>query len=368
VKDTILRNEEKAVFALRTLYENFGYTQYRMSRFEEYDLYQENKQFLAKGEIITFNDRDGKLLALKPDVTLSIVKNARAGEQLREYYNENVYRTVNGEYREIMQVGLECIGDIDLYSTCEVLRLAKKSLSIISDSAILDMTNAGFVNGLLAETGLAENEQAQLTACIAQKNPHDLASLCASFGVSEELAARLTKTASLYGSFAQVEGEAAAMVMNEEMQNALDELRAIDEYFTAIGENSGLNVDFSLMNDMQYYNGIVFRGYVEGVPAGVLSGGRYDRLLGKMGKGSDMGAIGFAIYMNLLDLYFDDRREFDVDILVTYDSGADMASLSRTVDMLMGGGRTVRVQKQDNGKVRCRERFHFGERGLEIRG
>jgi len=368
VKDTILRNEEKAIFALRTLYENFGYTRYRMSRFEEYDLYQENKQFLAKGEIITFNDRDGRLLALKPDVTLSIAKNARPGEQLREYYNENVYRTVGGEYREIMQVGLECIGDIDLYSTCEVLRLAKKSLHIISPNAILDMTNAGFVSGLLKETGLAESETEQLSACIAQKNLHDLSALCGRFGVSAELSAGLVKAASLYGSFSDVEKAAAEMVRNEEMQKALDELDAIDKYFRSIGEGDGLHVDFSLMNDMRYYNGIVFRGYIEGVPAGVLSGGRYDRLLGKMGKGSDMEAIGFAIYMNLLDLYFEDRRDYDVDILVTYDTGVDMASLSRTVDMLMGGGRTVRVQKQDTGTIRCRERFHFGERGLEICG
>ena len=132
--DTILKNDEKAVFELRSLYENFGYRKYKMSKFEEYDLYARNKSFLPQsdGNIITFNNVDGRLLALKPDVTLSIVKNAKEGRQVKEYYNENVYRMVDHEYREFMQVGLECIGDIDLYSTCEVLMLAKKSLATIS--------------------------------------------------------------------------------------------------------------------------------------------------------------------------------------------------------------------------------------------
>ena len=102
--ENILRKEEKTIFDLRALYEAYGYKKYKMSKFEEYDLYAENKSFLAEGNIITFNDTHGKLLALKPDVTLSIVKNAVNGTVLKEYYNENVYRAIDGEYREIMQV------------------------------------------------------------------------------------------------------------------------------------------------------------------------------------------------------------------------------------------------------------------------
>ena len=141
----ILRKEEKAIFDLRELYETHGYKKYKMSKFEEYDLYADNRSFLAEGNIITFNDTHGKLLALKPDVTLSIVKNAASGERIKEYYNENVYRAIDGEYREIMQVGLECIGEADLYSTCEVIMLAKKSLECISKDYILDLSNAAFV-------------------------------------------------------------------------------------------------------------------------------------------------------------------------------------------------------------------------------
>ena len=94
IAETILQNDEKAVYRLRSLYRSYGYTPYKMSKFEEYDLYVRNKDFLVSDSVITFTDKSGKLMALKPDVTLSIIKNSRAeaGCVQKVYYNENVYR------------------------------------------------------------------------------------------------------------------------------------------------------------------------------------------------------------------------------------------------------------------------------------
>ena len=75
LKSEYMRTEEKVIFALRELYSKYGYAQFKMSKFEEYDLYVKNKDFLVSDSVITFNDTNGKLLALKPDVTLSIIKN-----------------------------------------------------------------------------------------------------------------------------------------------------------------------------------------------------------------------------------------------------------------------------------------------------
>ena len=89
-----LQPKERASFALRALYEAAGCRKYHMGRFEEYSLYQANRSFLSSEQVITFTDLDGRLLALKPDVTLSIAKTAQPapGETLRYYYHENVYR------------------------------------------------------------------------------------------------------------------------------------------------------------------------------------------------------------------------------------------------------------------------------------
>ena len=80
IEDSILKSEEKVIMRLRNIYRMHGYSCFKMSKFEEYDLYGQNKDFLVSDSVITFNDTNGKLMALKPDVTLSIVKN----------YNENL--------------------------------------------------------------------------------------------------------------------------------------------------------------------------------------------------------------------------------------------------------------------------------------
>ena len=130
--ENILKNDEKAIFTLRSLFKKYGYTQYKMSKFEEYDFYVRNKDFLMSDNIITFTDTNGRLMALKPDVTLSIIKNSTPQKNCvqKVYYNENVYRVSKGtqSFKEIMQVGLECIGDIDSYNIYEVLMLAAQSL------------------------------------------------------------------------------------------------------------------------------------------------------------------------------------------------------------------------------------------------
>ena len=104
--EKVLKNGEYAVFELRALYQRYGYTQYKMSKFEEYDLYVQNKDFLVGDGVITFNDTDGKLLALKPDVTLSIIKKSKdeGGVTQKVYYNENVYRISKNThtFKEIM--------------------------------------------------------------------------------------------------------------------------------------------------------------------------------------------------------------------------------------------------------------------------
>ena len=119
INTKILKSEERAIFDLRELYQKYGYSQYKMSKFEEYDLYVRNKNFLISDNIITFTDTNGKLMALKPDVTLSIIKNDKdeCDSVRKVYYNENVYRVASGtnSFKEIMQVGLECIGNIDSY-------------------------------------------------------------------------------------------------------------------------------------------------------------------------------------------------------------------------------------------------------------
>jgi histidyl-tRNA synthetase len=130
---------------LEELSRKFGYAPYKMSRFEEYELYVRNKDFLQSDRVITFSGKDGRLLAMKPDVTLSIVKNApQAPGQVRKvHYRENVYRMDRdtGNFREILQAGIECVGDVGFYEAAEVVFLAARSLEALFATRRFDAPN-----------------------------------------------------------------------------------------------------------------------------------------------------------------------------------------------------------------------------------
>ena len=153
INEKYLKNEEKIALSLRSLYSKYGYLPYKMSKFEEYDLYADKKDFLISDRIITFTDTAGKLMALKPDVTLSIIKHTanEAGTKQKVYYCENVYRVLGSakEFNEIMQVGLECVGDIDAYDEYEVISLSAQSLEEISKSYVIEVSHMGILNAVL---------------------------------------------------------------------------------------------------------------------------------------------------------------------------------------------------------------------------
>ncbi len=304
INEQILRNDERAVFTLRQLYTQNGYKYYKMSKFEEYDLYSKNKDFLVGEGVITFNDTDGSLLALKPDVTLSIIKNSREENKIeRYYYNENVYRIseTSHTYKEIMQTGLECIGAVGEAQVCEVVSLALKSLEALSSSFVLDISHQGFVDAVLSQYDISD-KRAVLTA-INEKNSDALRSLCE----TEDL----IPLTFAFESTEDALKTAEKLARNDEAKKALSELKAICDYAKDLGYEKSINIDFSLSNSTGYYSGVILRGYIEGIAERVLSGGQYDTLMKKMNRNA--GAVGFAVYLDTLERFEEakaDNREF----------------------------------------------------------
>ena len=326
-----LKKSEKTAMKLRALYNGYGYRPFRMSNFEEYSFYLRNKNFLQSDKIIAFNDLDGRLMALKPDVTLSIVKNASNGDKF--YYTENVYRPASSgkNFKEVSQTGLEAMGEIDLCAECEVILLACLSLAEIDPSYVIDLSHMGIVDYLkdrLSEKG----DAARLTEFLSSKNRHDAEKL---FGKDELLDAVF-------------DGDAEkAETLAPELKPILEELRYVKNFLSA--RNVKVNIDFSLVNDENYYNGIIFRGYVEKVPRSLLSGGRYDKLMTRFGK--DFSGIGFAVYLDELDVY-DERTDCDCDVLLLQ-GDADAETVLGLADGLRSDGLSVRVERSFRPDIKC---------------
>ncbi len=364
IADTVFKNNERISFLLRSLYARYGYSHFKMSQFEEYDLYVRNKDFLISDSIITFTDTNGKLMALKPDVTFSIIKNNKyaPGSVQRYYYNENVYRVSKDTqaFKEILQTGLECIGDIDDYSIYEVLTLAAQSLKTISPDSVLTVSYLDFIFEILDSFDLSQEDKNAMLKCIGEKNIHELAKQCADCGADAAKANALCELAAVYGRAEAVLPRLRKILSGIVEETAMTRFESLVGVLAAGECGDILRIDFSVVSDMKYYNGIVFKGFVEGVPVSVLSGGQYDRLMEKMGHKSR--AIGFAVYLDTLRRQ-NTLKNYDADIALLYDENADVAALHRAAEQLSADGSTVQLQRQKPEKAKYRKimRFHDGE-------
>ena len=296
-----LQPKERASFALRALYEAAGCRKYHMGRFEEYGLYQENRSFLSSEQVITFTDLDGRLLALKPDVTLSIAKTAQPapGETLKYYYHENVYRpsAESHTFKEISQMGLELLGEVKEPEVRQTVCLAARSLEQMGQPWVLEISHMGYLFGLFDALGVPEAARPGLLETLRAKNIHELRAAAKAAGLSDADANALTALLSLSGEYAVALPKAAALCRNARMEAAVAELNALAEPLAKAG--GSIRLDLTLAGEMEYYNGLIFQGYLRPLPRPLLKGGRYDLLMQKFTPGAD--AIGFAVYLDELD-------------------------------------------------------------------
>ena len=233
-------------------------------------------------------------------MTLSIVRNAsfRPGYKQKLYYHENVYRPAGSshQFREIMQCGLECIGDLDNYDVYEVLHLAAESLRTISKHSVLSVSHLGILKSLFSDIGAGERAQGEVLRLIAARNEHELAELFRQQGWAEE---RFSELRALLG-----------------LRCSLKELP--EKLGSEIAEK-------------------------------VISGGRYDSLLKRMNrKGS---AIGFAVYLGILDQLLRTNEAYDADVLLLYDEDTPLSLVRDTEKELQRNGRSVSAQRSaDDGR------------------
>ena len=218
-------------------------------------------------------------MALRPDVTLSIIRHLKDSQCVQKFfYDEKIYRVPRNAntFHEIAQAGIECMGALSDDDIREVLELAVMSLHTIAQGrrCVLDVSHAGLIDSLIHD-----NRQ-EILKCLAEKNIHGLKAA----GASQ----KIIELAGLEGSpaFALPEVERITGTYT------LDVLASLTKYHDEI------RIDFSTLNNLHYYNGIVFRGFIEGISESILSGGQYDNLMSLMGhKGAR--AVGFAVNLDL---------------------------------------------------------------------
>lgn len=352
-----LINENSIVSNLINIYERFGFKKIKLSKFEDYNLYNNNKDFLQTEHILTFMNLNGNLKSLRPDVTLSIVKKIlkdNEKETQKIYYIEDIYKIVSNEYEEIPQVGVEIIGKLNNYSNLEIISMAIESLKSINKNYILEISNIDFISAIFDEIDLEENLKIEILNNIYLKNKHDLEKLL-NKNVDCKYKKYILSFIELSGNYKDILKKLKSLIINKKMQKSYEELKSLSFVFELYNNFDKILLDFSIESQLGYYNGIIFKGYIKESNDIILSGGRYDKLLNKFN--SNKNAIGFAIYMD--KLYEKNKTSDFIDILILYKSG-DENILLNEVRKFMNKNKKVRVDIYgDNSIENYKDKYIF---------
>ena len=357
-----MNKKNLVVLNIRKMYDSYGYKKISLPSFEEYELYNENRDFIL-GNILTIMNPSGNLLALRPDITLSVAKKISKEKTLKYdkiYYQENVYTTSKYVgYKETEQLGIELIGKETLFLNFEIVNLALNSLNIMNKKNMLVLSHAGFISSIFEDIRMEHDMKEQIFEYINNKNRHDIEKLLENNkNISGEIKNLIYELPNLSGNIKDIIKKLSKYNLNSKITKILSELENLYNLIIKFHNKNKILFDFSIIKNLNYYNGIIMQGFIDKFPKAVLTGGRYDKLFEKFGV--DTGAIGFAIFTNSLDNYYKNDDKKDFDILLLYDN-SDFEKLTEITDNLIKDGFRVRTQ-EITGKDEDFEIFNYDKK------
>ncbi|MEH7454836.1 ATP phosphoribosyltransferase regulatory subunit [Gottfriedia acidiceleris] len=291
-----LLNESLRRYEIKRKMEDFalqkGYFPFQPALFEKYEQYTCKNPSLTKEKLVVVMNGYQQLLLLRPDITTAMIKELlpRIDEknEVKLFYQSTNYRSSKKSVKEISQFGIEILGEISISSETEMIEMACEYLK--EYPFILEIGHTGFLEGLLDESNLNNDESLKLKKLIYSKDFYGSLQLIKQKNISDAVKEVFEKLFTFQGKLDQLINISSDYIFNEKMKNAISALLN----YTQISPN--LYFDLSMINELDYYEGIIFKGYYPNLPRAVLSGGRYDPLTEEYGH--KIGAVGFSIDLN----------------------------------------------------------------------
>ena len=289
---------------LRRIFSAWSYDELIPPTFEYADTLASEAGTQLAEEMYRFVDRDGRTLALRPDLTIPTARvvGTRLFDQplpLRLFYIGSVFRyepPQAGRQREFTQAGFELIGAATPAADAEALALTVEALQAADLQGFqIALGQMAFFRGLLAELNAPPLVVAALQSAIDRKNPADLSTVLDKLSVSSAVSLALTALPTLNGG-PEVLQQGKAFCLNETMRAGLERLEAIQPLLAAYGVAGSITYDLGETRGMEYYTGITFKGYAPGLGFSICSGGRYDDLVGHFGPAQP--AVGCALWLD----------------------------------------------------------------------
>jgi len=294
------RMRDQLISAMKKRFSLYGYQEIRTSAFEPYELYSNDAGTIPQVEMIKVIDRNGKVLVLRPDVTIPVTQEVAARYDslpghIRYFYVMDVFRQSfdgNGS-KERTQAGIECFGEKSAEIDAEAIALAIQTLKDLGVRHFkIEIGHANFFKEVVQEMQLSGKELDQLKKYIQAKNMIEIGPFLENLSVEKHIADAVSTIPFLYGKPEDVLAKAKKIALNDTMREELESLMDVYGVLQAYGVEDHIVFDLGLINHMDYYSDIIFQGFIDNVAKPVLMGGRYDRLAEQFD--SAIPAIGFA--------------------------------------------------------------------------
>ncbi|MDP1809229.1 MAG: ATP phosphoribosyltransferase regulatory subunit [Actinomycetota bacterium] len=294
---------------LRAAFEGRAFGEVISPTFEFYDLLSVEAGAAVKRDMVRFMGSDGRLLALRPEMTTTIARvvtqrlEPEAGPH-RLYYIANVFReefSKQGRAREFWQAGIELVGGAGgTDADTEVIALFVEALDAAGLAGFqVGLGQIGFLEGALRALPVTETDRERLRSALDGRSLVEYRAAVAALGLDDETVAKLLAIPTLRGG-PDVFKAAAGLVIGDDARAALDRLQEIWSGLDAAGLADRVVIDLGIWRSFDYYTGLVFEAYAPGLGVPLGSGGRYDNLLAEFGR--PQPAAGFALGLERIQL------------------------------------------------------------------
>lgn len=287
---------------LARIFKSHGYSEVVTTGIEFYDVFSKGSRTVKQEALYKLTDSKGRLIVLRPDSTIPIARLVAtrlksASLPLRLYYNQPYFENnalLKGHSDEVTQAGVEFIGTKSRRADFEVLSLAVETLSSIDSNFRIEIGNVGLFKELVSNLDIDHDTAEQIRYYIVNKNYPALNDMLDTLGDSDVIRA-LKELPRLFGK-KEVFKRASKYFVNEKIRDILKDLEYVYDSLSKLGIEENLSVDLGSVNKIDYYTGLTFKGYFEGIGEDVLAGGRYNHLISEFGY--DQPATGFGINVN----------------------------------------------------------------------
>ena len=343
---------------IRKVFRSAGFYEVETPIVEFYDAFLAEDGITAQETMFKFFDQQGRILVLRPEITIPIARLAATkfkdvNHPLRFCYIGNAFNYKElggGKQKEFTQAGVELLGVNSPEADAEIIATAIKAVKASGlENFQIDIGQVDFFKGLMEETGLSDEETEQMRVLIDRKDYLAVEELVKTHNIREDLKELVLSLPRLFGSLDVID-RVEKYSINEKSINALENLRKVLKILDDYGLSKYVSIDLGMVQSLNYYTGIIFRGFTYGVGFPILSGGRYDNLVEKFGKVSS--ATGFSLGINMIMMALERQKieteKPSIDSLICYKEEGRKTAFE-VCEALRNQGLVIEIDVTGNG-------------------